>query len=56
MLSQIKFLILNQTHQDPIRSKLFQINDVILYFTEYQITKYFSAMLCQNLVPQNKME
>ena len=23
---------------------------------EYQIMKYFSAMLCQNVVPQNKME
>ena len=23
---------------------------------EYQIMKYFSATLCQNLVPQNKME
>ena len=23
---------------------------------EYQIMKYFSVMLCQNVVPQNKME
>ena len=23
---------------------------------EYQIMKYFSAMLCQNVVPQNKMK
>ena len=23
---------------------------------EYQTMKYFSAMLCQNVVPQNKME
>ena len=28
----------------------------MLYSTEYQIMKYFSAMLCQNLVPQNKMK
>ena len=27
----------------------------MLYFTEYQIIKYFSAMLCQNVVPQNKI-
>ena len=27
----------------------------MLYFTEYQIIKYFSAMLCQNVVPQNKV-
>ena len=26
----------------------------MLYITEYQLTKYFSAMLCQNVVPQNK--
>ena len=24
-------------------------------FTEYQIMKYFLAMLCQNIVPQNEM-
>ena len=28
----------------------------MLHSTEYQIMKYFSAMLCQNLVPQNKMK
>ena len=27
----------------------------MLYITEYQIIKYFSAMLCQNVVPQNKV-
>ena len=27
----------------------------MLYFTEYQIIKYFSAMLCQNVVLQNKI-
>ena len=27
----------------------------MLYFTEYQIIKYFSAMLCQSVVPQNKV-
>ena len=27
----------------------------MLYFTEYQAIKYFSAMPCQNLVPQNKI-
>ena len=27
----------------------------MLYFTEYQIIKLFSAMLCQNVVPQNKV-
>ena len=27
----------------------------MLYFlTEYQIIQYFLAMLCQNVVPQNK--
>ena len=28
---------------------------IMLLFTEYQIIKYFLAMLCQNVVPQNKM-
>ena len=28
----------------------------MLYFTEYEIIKYFSVMLCQNAVPQNKMK
>ena len=27
----------------------------MLYFTEYQIIKHFSAMLCRNVVPQNKV-
>ena len=27
----------------------------MLYINEYQIIKYFSAMLCQNAVPQNKV-
>ena len=27
---------------------------IMLYFTEYQIIKYFSGMLCQNIVPQTK--
>ena len=27
----------------------------MLYFTEYQIIKYFSAMLYQNVVPQIKL-
>ena len=27
-----------------------------LYSSEYQITKYFSAMFCQTVVPQNMME
>ena len=27
----------------------------MLYFTEYQIIKYVSAMLCQSVVPQNKV-
>ena len=27
----------------------------MLYFTEYHIIKYHSAMLCQNVVPQNKV-
>ena len=26
----------------------------MLYFIEYQIWKYISVMLCQNIVPQNK--
>ena len=28
---------------------------MVYFLTEYQIIKYFSAMLCQNVVPQNKM-
>ena len=28
----------------------------MLYFTEYQIIKYFSAMLWQNAVPEKKNE
>ena len=28
----------------------------MLYSSEYQIMKYFSAMLCQNIVPQVKMK
>ena len=28
----------------------------MLHFTKYQIIKCFSAMLCQNAVPQNKMK
>ena len=27
----------------------------MLYYTEYQIINYFSAMLCQNVVPQNEV-
>ena len=33
------FLISNQVHQDPIRRKLLQINDLMLYFPEHQIMK-----------------
>ena len=28
----------------------------MLYSSEYQIIKYFSVMLYQNIVPQNKMK
>ena len=49
-----------------VHSKLLQINDcsfsyksnisIMLYSSEYQIIKYFSVILCQNTVPQNKMK
>ena len=29
---------------------------VMLYFNEYQIMKYFSAILCKNIIPQDKVK
>ena len=42
----------------PILFILFTINSFKLMKSnhEYQIMKYFSATLCHNVVPQNKME
>ena len=57
--SQPRYFMLSTVNSFKLIIEIFVKSSNIhtmLYSSEYQIMKYFPAMLCQNVVPQNKMK